>query len=144
MDRYGDMLDMPRPPSAHPKMALSNRAKQFMPMDALRGFSVAVLAKQREKQLVVKADLSEDAQAVLEWQLRQLRENDPITVTYFQQVKSIGNLQVGTYAVESTSVEMVDSEASLLVLPCGLVPFADIYEIESPVLENPHEDDHYA
>lgn len=136
MDKYADMLDMPRPVSAHPKMAIANRAKQFMPMDALRGFSAAVLAKQREKQLVTKAVLSEDAQAELEWKLRQLQPGDSVTVPWFQLTKAIGNLQVGTYITENTFIEMVDPETNLLVLPSGFMPFADILEIESPIFEN--------
>lgn len=61
------MIHLERPTSAHPKMDIGNRAKQFIPMDALRGFSVAVLTKQREKQLGSRIILSEDEMELLDW-----------------------------------------------------------------------------
>lgn len=135
-----DMIHMERPISAHSKMDIGNRAKQFMPMDALRGFSVAVLTKQREKQLTTRITLSEDAIELLDWQLRQLQAGDIVTVTYFRLEKVMGNLEVGGYVTDTAPVEEIDPDSRALVLSNAYVMFADIYTIESEVFDQAQED----
>ena len=139
MTDYSDIIHTERPHSAHPKMDIGNRAKQFIPMDALRGFSVAVLTKQREKQLVPRACLSEDAAETLDWRLRQLREGDTVTVTYFQPERNIGGLEVGTYTAVTGQIIDVDSESGALVLSNVYVPFGDIYQVESGIFDRADE-----
>ena len=135
---------MERPASAHPKMDVGNRAKQFIPMDALRGFSVAVLTKQREKQLVARIHLSEDEMDLLDWQLHQIQAGDTVTVTYFQLEKMIGDLEIGAYVTETVQVEEVDMEGGALVLAQAYVPFSDLYIIESKIFDRAYEDESYA
>lgn len=138
------MIHMERPASAHPKMDIGNRAKQFIPMDALRGFSVAVLTKQREKQLVARINLSEDEMELLNWQLHQIQSGDTVTVTYFQLEKIIGDLEIGTYVTETARVEEVDTVDRALVLSQAYVPFSDLYIIESEIFDRVYEDENYA
>lgn len=138
------MIHMERPASAHPKMDVGNRAKQFIPMDALRGFSVAVLTKQREKQLVARIHLSEDEMDLLDWQLHQIQAGDTVTVTYFQLEKMIGDLEIGAYVTETVQVEEVDMEGGALVLAQAYVPFSDLYIIESKIFDRAYEDESYA
>lgn len=138
------MIYMERPASAHPKMDIGNRAKQFIPMDALRGFSVAVLTKQREKQLVTRINLSEDEMGLLDWQLHQIQSGDTVTVTYFQLEKIIGDLEIGTYVTETAQVEEVDMDGGALVLTRAYVPFLDLYIIESEIFDRIYEDENYA
>ena len=69
MNDYTDIINMERPPSSHPKMDLGNRAKLFSSFDALRGFDLALLAKQVERQLTVRASLLDDAQELLDRKL---------------------------------------------------------------------------
>lgn len=144
MKDYSDIIRMERPVSAHPKMDIGNRAKQFIPMDALRGFSVAVLTKQREKQLGSRIILSEDEMELLDWQLRQLQEGDTVTVTYFQTEKIIGDLEIGAYITETVQVEGLDLAGRALVLPRAYVPFTDICIIESKIFDRIYEDESYA
>lgn len=144
MKDYSDLIHMERPVSTHPKMDIGNRAKQFIPMDALRGFSVAVLTKQREKQLVARINLSEDEMELLDWQLRQLQEGDTVTVTYFQLEKIIGDLEIGTYVTETAQVEEVDINGGALVLARAYVPFSDLYVIDSKIFDRVYEDESYA
>lgn len=139
-----DMIHIERPISAHPKMDIGNRAKQFMPMDALRGFSVAVLTKQREKQLTARINLSEDAIEMLDWQLHQIKPGDTVTITYFQMEKIIGDLEIGTYVTETAQVEEIDMTGEALVLSHAYVPLADIYTIESKTFDQTYEDEPYA
>ena len=49
---YEDILYINRPPLKHPKMPVENQAKAYAPFDALRGFSLAILTKQAERQMV--------------------------------------------------------------------------------------------
>lgn len=143
MKDYSDMIHMDRPVSTHPKMDIGNRAKQFIPMDALRGFSVAVLTKQREKQLVARINLSEDETELLNWQLHQIQSGDTVTVTYFQLEKIIGDLEIGTYVTETAQVEEVDIDGGALVLARAYVPFSDLYIIESEIFDRVYEDESY-
>ena len=73
MNDYTDILNMERPLSSHPKMDLGNRAKLFSSFDALRGFDLALLAKQVERQLTVRANLLDDAQELLDRKLHMVR-----------------------------------------------------------------------
>ncbi len=71
MDRYDDMLRMPRPVSRrHPQMPNAQRAKQFMPFAALRGYGDALAEK--EIAFVPRSLLSEEDAALLDQTLREL------------------------------------------------------------------------
>ena len=59
MKDYSDIINIERPPLKHPRMPVENRAKSFMPFDALRGFNLAILTKQVEQQLAGRIVLSE-------------------------------------------------------------------------------------
>lgn len=48
MRDYSDILDRERPQPIRPRQSVENRAKLFMPFDALRGFSLALLTKEKE------------------------------------------------------------------------------------------------
>ena len=120
-----------------------NRANQFAPMDALRGFSVAVLTKQREKQLTTRITFSEDALEQLDWQLHRIQLGDTVTVTYFLQERAIGDLEIGTYVMETSSVEEVDLENHALILSDAYVPLSDLYIIESKIFDQAYEDNAY-
>lgn len=50
-DSYLDILTASRPTSRRPRMSMENRAKIFAPFDALRGFDLALMAKEQEWQL---------------------------------------------------------------------------------------------
>lgn len=130
MNKYADIMDLPRPKSAHPKMSLENRANQFMPMDALRGFSVAVLAAQRERQLVGRITLSEDALELLDRKIHQLEVGESVTVTHFRLEKIIGDLEIGSYATDAGPVVDIDMENGALGIPNACISFADIYQLE--------------
>ncbi len=83
MNPYEDILHAKRPTSAHPKMPLSNRAKLFSSFDALRGFNLAILTKQVERELVARITLSEDAEKQIDQKLHWLEPGAQVTVTFF-------------------------------------------------------------
>lgn len=130
MGKYDDILHMERPVSKHPKMDLTNRAKQFAPFSALRGFDIAVLTKEKENALIGRAWLSEDMQEVLERRLCQISAGDRVTVTYFCLRKAIGDYEIGEYVTETDIVEEVDELAQALVLSGTFIPFTDIYDLQ--------------
>ena len=101
MNDYTDIIHMERPLSSHPKMDLGNRAKLFSSFDALRGFDLALLAKQVERQLTVRASLLDDAQELLDRKLHMVQPGAKVSITYFRMEKMIGDTEVGTYITET-------------------------------------------
>ena len=60
---------------------MDNRAKQFVPFAAVKGYEEALRAK--EKIVVEKIELSEEKKAELDFKLHQIQRNDIITVVCF-------------------------------------------------------------
>lgn len=63
-------------------MRREDRAKQFMPFNALKGFHEALLEK--EHIIVPKRELSEEQKEELDRKIHQVQKNDIITVEFFQ------------------------------------------------------------
>lgn len=141
MRDYSDIINMKRPPLKHPRMAVENRAKQYMPMDALRGFSLAILTKQAERELVTRITLDNDAQEQLNHKLSCLNPGAQVTVIYFCMEKLIGDLEIGTYVTESGPVELLDTESHALMLPQCYIPTEDIISLDSEAFNNEFADD---
>ena len=95
-------------------MPRADRASQFMPFAALKGFEEALAAK--EKIIVPKVELSEDALEYLDFQISKLRVGDRVTVVYYEDdnyVKKTGmvtkiNLQAGYLTVVTTDIGFED------------------------------------
>ena len=130
MDDYADIINMERPLSSHPKMDLGNRAKRFSSFDALRGFDLALLAKQAERQLTVRRDLLDDAQDELDCKLHMLQAGMKVSITYFRMEKMIGDTEVGTYITETGTVETIDMQEKAIVLSTAYIPCSDIIGLE--------------
>lgn len=99
---------------------MENRAKQFMPFAALRGYEEALRAK--EKIVVEKIELSEEKKAELDYKLHQIQKNDMITVVYFYKDE---------YIRMEGMVSRLDIDARILKVVNTRIPFDDIYEIEA-------------
>lgn len=69
---------MARPPARAP-VPVSRRAKQFVPYDALKGFSEAISEAERIPE--IRRFLEEDALEELRIKLSNLRKGDLVTVT---------------------------------------------------------------
>ncbi len=130
MNDYTDIINMERPPSSHPKMDLGNRAKLFSSFDALRGFDLALLAKQVERQLTVRASLLDDAQELLDRKLHMVQPGAKVSITYFRMEKMIGDREVGTYITETGTVEAIDRQEKAIVLSAAYIPCSDIIGLE--------------
>lgn len=99
-------------------MSRQDRAKQFMPFAALKGYEEAL--RKKEKITVPKAELSEERGEELDRALRQIRKNDMVTVIYFCE---------GEYPKVTGMVSRIDGTARLLKVVDTKIPFEDLYEV---------------
>ncbi len=96
-------------------MAQADRAKQFMPFDALKGFREAL--REKERILVPKRELSEEMKEELDRRLGLIKKNDMVTVEYFC---------AGEYVQVSGRVSGIDDNARVLTVVNTQIPFEDI------------------
>lgn len=101
-----------------PKMLREERAKQFMPFAALKGYPEAL--RKKEKRIVQKRELSEEHQEELDRKLHQVRKNEIITVVYFCN---------NEYLEQTGMVSKMDVKARVLYIVNTRILFDDIYDI---------------
>ncbi len=104
-----------------PKMSREERAKQFMPFAALKGYPEAL--RRREKVTVPRMELAEEYREGLDRKLRQVKKNDVITVVFFCR---------GEYLKVTGMVSRIDVTARLLQIVNTKIAFADIADISGP------------
>lgn len=105
------------------KMSREDRAKQFMPFAALKGYEDAL--REKERILVPKIELTEETKAELDLKLRQIELKDIITVTYFNN---------GEYLQVTGMVSRIDTDARTMKVVNTRIPFEDIYDIQGEKL----------
>lgn len=110
--------------ASNPRMSRAERAKQFMPFDALKGLRDAL--KEKEKIIVPKVELSEYAKSILDRKLQQVEKNDMITVVYFEK---------GEYLKVTGMVSRLDISSRNLKIVNTKIAFDDIYDIQGEKLE---------
>ena len=101
-----------------PKMSREDRAKQFMPFAALKGYPEAL--QKKEKVVVPKVELTEEYAQMLDQKLKQVSKNDIITVIYFCN---------GEYLKKTGMVSRIDETARVLKVVNTKILFDDIYDI---------------
>ena len=101
-----------------PKMSREDRAKQFMPFAALKGYPEAL--RKKEKIVVPRAEVSEEYAEVLDRKLRKVKKNDIITVIYFCNQE---------YLKKTGMVSRIDKSARVLKVVNTKIGFDDIYDI---------------
>lgn len=101
-----------------PKMSREDRAKQFMPFAALKGYPEAL--HQKEKIVVPRAEISEEYAETLDRKLRQIQKNDIVTVIYFCK---------NEYLKKTGMVSRIDETARVLKIVNTRILFDDIYDI---------------
>ena len=99
-------------------MSRQERAKQFMPFAALKGYEEALAKK--EKIIVAKSVLSEDYKEVLDRKLLQVRRNDIITVIHYHQ---------GEYLKTTGMVSRIDYNSRYIKVVNTKIYFDDLYDI---------------
>jgi len=103
---------------------VDNRAKQFVPFAAVKGYEEALRAK--EKIVVEKIELSEEKKAELDFKLHQIGKRDIITVVYFCK---------GEYIKLEGMVSRLDVDARILKVVNTKISFEDIYDLTGEKLE---------
>ncbi len=102
-----------------PKMDRQDRAKQFMPFAALKGYEEAL--REKEKIVVPKIELSEEMKEELDRKMQQVMRNDMVQVTYFKEDE---------YLQITGMVARIDKDARVLKVVGTKIPFDDIYKLE--------------
>lgn len=111
---------------SHAKMSRLDRAKQFSPFAALKGYEVALRAK--EKILVPRIELPEEAQAELDRKLHMITAGDTITVVYFQP---LDGSEFGEYLQITGRVSRLEPERKILQIGDRNIFTEDICNLES-------------
>lgn len=100
------------------KMSREDRAKQFMPFAALKGYPDAL--RKKEKIVVPKLEFSEEYQEELDRKLRQVKKNDIVTVVYYCKDE---------YLKLTGMVSRIDDTARILKIVNTKIAFEDLYDI---------------
>lgn len=101
-------------------MPRENRAKQFAPFNALKGFQEALRMKEYEHDKTLKKDLSEDQILKISSTILNMSKNDYAKIKFF----------VDGYYKELTSKVKVDFENKVLNVENYNISFDDIFDIE--------------
>lgn len=132
--RYDDIIHLPHHVStAHPPMPATDRAAQFSPFAALAGHEAAI--RETARLTDKRAELDENAKAVLDEKLRMIQEMLPahpeITVTYFQpDAKKSG----GAYVSVTGRVKKLDLYRQCLLMEDGLrIPLGELYDMDGRI-----------
>ena len=108
--------------NVHHKMDRENRAKQFMPFDALKGFREAL--EEKERIVVPKRELSEEQKEELDFKLRQIHKMDIITVEYFHD---------GEYVQVTGVVSRIDETSRVMKIVNTKIAFEDIVDLRKEI-----------
>ena len=113
---------------SHAKMSRLDRAKQFSPFAALKGYEVALRAK--EKILVPRIDLPEEAQAELDRKLHMIAKGDLVTVVYFQR---FAGSDIGEYLQITGRVSWLDSNRRIIQIRNISISTNNIFSLKSEI-----------
>lgn len=105
-------------------MSREDRAKQFMPFAALKGYEEAL--RRKEKITVPRMELSEEYKEELDRKLRQVKKNDMITVIYFHK---------NEYLKQTGMVSRIDETARVLCVVNNKILFDDIFDVSGEKIE---------
>lgn len=100
------------------KMSREERAKQFMPFAALKGYPDAL--RKKEKTVVPKTELSDEYKEELDRKLKLVKKNGIITVVYYER---------GEYLQMTGMVARLDETARVLKIVNVKISFDNIYDI---------------
>ena len=103
-----------------PKMTPADRAKQFLPFDALKGFREAL--QEKERIIVPKKELSEEEREELDLSFRRVHRGDIIRVVYYHD---------GEYVEKAGMVAKIEESSRILTVVQTKILFEDILEIEN-------------
>jgi hypothetical protein len=106
-------------------MSPADRAKQFMPFAALKGYEEAL--RKKEKITVPKIILTEDSQEILNSKLQQVKIGDIITAVYYKD---------GEYIELTGMVSKIDTTFRFIKIVNTTIPLDELYDINAPWLSD--------
>ena len=104
--------------NARPKMSMSNRAKQFAPFDALKGFQEAL--RKKEKMPVPQKELAEEKAEEINQKLKQVTIGKLLTVVYYKDCE---------YIQLTGTIIKIEKNKRYLQMAETIIPFDDISDI---------------
>lgn len=104
------------------RMSREDRAKQFMPFAALKGYPEAL--RKKEKIIVPRMEFSEEYKEELDRKLRKVRKNDIVTVVYYCQ---------GEYLKLTGMVARIDETARVLKIVNTKILFEDLCDVQEEI-----------
>ncbi|MGI6019906.1 MAG: hypothetical protein ACOX71_00260 [Lachnospiraceae bacterium] len=127
---YENLIYLQRPESRRRKMDTLQRAKQFAPFSALRGFESAV----RRKELIFeeKKELSEEKKQELDKKFMLLSPGMFITAEFFSE--SINTPGKGRYLSVSGIVNHIGTD--FIRIDETIIPVIDIFELTGASLDD--------
>ncbi|RHO54673.1 hypothetical protein DW091_17170 [Eubacterium sp. AM05-23] len=149
---YKDIIDQVRPISKrHSPMANADRAKQFSPFAALKGYEEALQLKQ--KRYTPRIELTEDAKSLLDRKLHILNQwlengQKPIvTIRYFvpkpvrNPGKTVGesDIELGSYLEISGAAEKINSETQRIQISGESLGIDDVVDLQKGPLTGTSE-----
>lgn len=116
MSKYDDIIDLPRPKSAHEPMPMSDRAAQFSPFAALTGYGDAI--DETARLTDERIELTEEQRAELDYKQQYLATLDSptVTVTYFVSDERKSG---GAYVTHTGVLKRVDEVERMMVFEDG-------------------------
>lgn len=130
-EKYNDIINLPHHQSTtHPHMPNSERAAQFSPFAALKGYDDEI--EETARYTAERNELDESALSILNEKLSILkekeREHPQITVSYFQADKKKAG---GAYLTVTGLVKKIDEYNRKLIMESGeTISFQNLIEIE--------------
>ena len=116
MSEYDDIIDLPRPKSAHEPMPMSDRAAQFSPFATLTGYGDAI--DETARLTDVRIELSEEERAELDYKQQYLSTLDAptVSVTYFVPDERKSG---GAYVTHTGALKRIDEVERAMVFADG-------------------------
>lgn len=130
---YDDIIHLPHPTSIkHPRMSSLERAAQFSPFAALRGYGAAV--RETARLTDPKAELTDEEKAALDRKLRLAAEcRREVEITYFLPD---GKKAGGAYVTAAGVIKKVDAlQHTVVMADKTSIPMEDILEIQGEALD---------
>ena len=131
MSKYDDIIDLPRPKSAHEPMPMGDRAAQFSPFAALTGYEDAIdeTARLTDARVELGESAAEELERALAVLAARISERPEITVTYFVPD---GRKSGGVYVTRTGTLKRIDELGRELVFADGArIAVGDIISVET-------------
>lgn len=138
--KYDDIMQLPHHVSArHPRMAICDRAAQFLPFAALTGYDAAV--RETARLTAECIELDENSKAILDTKLRllldMLSERPEVAITHFQPDERKAG---GAYVTITGAVKKIDEYEHVIIMMDGAkISINHILEIEGELFKDTEE-----